>query len=155
MIKVENLRIGDLVRVCRNCWFPEGSVCIVTQLNTDRTYKENKGFVTLSRVNGTDDGSWRVWCDYIEGIPLMSAFLEKNGFNIKDSEDFSKSYIKDIDKISKHLGRYFDIEYKNGVWLVFLRVKLLPDPVLVRQIHYVHELQHILWAMGIDAALEI
>lgn len=42
MIKAENLRIGDLVRVCRNCWFPEGSVCIVTQLNTERTYKENK-----------------------------------------------------------------------------------------------------------------
>lgn len=80
---------------------------------------------------------------------------KKNGFNIKDSEDSPKNYIKDIDKISKYLGRYFDIEYKRGVWLVFLRVKLLPDPVLVRQIQYVHEFQHILWAMGIDAGFDI
>lgn len=155
MIKAEDLRIGDLVRVGRNCMFPENSVCIVTQINPERTYNEKKGVVTLSYADYNDDGPWGVWCDYIEGIPLTSAFLEKNGFNIKDSEDFSKSYIKDIDKISKHLGRYFDIEYKNGVWLVFLRVKLLPDPVLVRQIQYVHELQHILWAMGIDAVFEI
>ena len=155
MIKAEDLRIGDLVRVGRNCTFPENSVCIVTQINPERTYNEKKGVVTLSYADYNDDGPWGVWCDYIEGIPLTSAFLEKNGFNIKESEESSKSYIKDIDNISRYIGRYLDIEYKNGEWGVFLRVKLLPDTVLVRQIRYVHELQHILWAMGIDASFEI
>lgn len=93
MIKAENLRIGDLVRVCRNCWFPEGSVCIVTQLNTDRTYKENKGFVTLSRVNGTDDGPWGVWCSHIEGIPLTPAILEKMGLIQKSQKKATPSIL--------------------------------------------------------------
>ena len=166
MIKAEDIRIGDIVRVCRDCMFPEDSVCIVTQVNSERTRKEKKGCVTLSYVDGTDDGSWGVWCSHIEGIPLTPAILEKNGFNIKESEESPKSYIKDIDSSSRYLGRYLDIEYKRGEWGVFLRVKLLPDvvlvrqirlpdTVLVRQIRYVHELQHILWAMGIDAGFEI
>jgi hypothetical protein len=155
MIKAEDIRIGDIVRVCRNGWFPEGTVCLVTQINSERSYKENKGAITLSYVDGTDDGPWGVWCSHIEGIPLTPAILEKNGFNIKESEESPKSYIKDIDSSSRYLGRYLDIEYKRGEWGVFLRVKLLPDTVLVRQIRYVHELQHILWAMGIDAGFEI
>lgn len=155
MIKAEDLRIGDLVRICNDCLFPEGTVCRVIQVYPEKTYIKKEGVVTLSYIDGTDDGPWGVWCNSIEGIPLTPTLLGKNGFNIKDSEDFSKSYIKDIDKKSKHLGRYFDIEYKNGVWLVFLRVKLLPDPVLVREIQYVHELQHIFWAMGIDAVFEM
>lgn len=153
MIKVENLRIGDLVRVCRNCWFPEGSVCIVTQLNTERTYKENKGFVTLSRVNGTDDGPWGVWCSHIEGVTITPAILEKNGF---DSKEPKKSYIKFIDDSSiKIIRRYFYIERRSYGWVVFIKVKGLSDSVMIRQIKYVHEFQHILWAMGIDAGFEI
>lgn len=77
MIKAEDIRIGDLVRVCRNGWFPEGTVCIVTQVNSERTRKEKKGCVTLSYVDGTDDGSWGVWCSHIEGVPLTPAILEK------------------------------------------------------------------------------
>ena len=42
MIKAEDLRIGDIVRVCRDCAFPEGSVCIVTQINPERTYKKKQ-----------------------------------------------------------------------------------------------------------------
>lgn len=30
MIKAEDIKIGDIVRVCRDCMFPEDSVCIVT-----------------------------------------------------------------------------------------------------------------------------
>ena len=153
MIKAENLRICDLVRVCRNCWFPEGSVCIVTQLNTERTYKENKGFVTLSRVNGTDDGPWGVWCSHIEGVPLTPAILEKNGF---DSKEPKKSYIKFIDDSSiKIMRRYLYIERQRRGWEVFIKIKGFSDSVTIRHIQYVHEFQHILWAMGIDAGFEI
>lgn len=152
MIKAENLRIGDLVRVCRNCWFPEGSVCIVTQLNTERTYKENKGFVTLSRVNGTDDGPWGVWCSHIEGVIITPAILEKNGF---DSKEPKKSYIKYLGGLQGNLCRYFYIERRSYGWVVFIKVEGLSDSVMIRQIQYVHEFQHILWAMGLDAGFEI
>lgn len=152
MIKAEDIKIGDIVRVCRDCMFPEGSVCIVTQVNSERTRKEKKGCVTLSYVNGTDDGSWGVWCSHIEGVPLTPAILEKNGFNSKEPR---KCYIKYIGGSSRCLCRYFYIERTYFGWVVFLKTEWLSDSVLVRQIRYVHELQHLLWAMGIDAALEI
>lgn len=152
MIKAENLRIGDLVRVCRNCWFPESSVCIVTQINSERSYKENKGAITLSYVDGTDDGPWGVWCSHIEGIPLSPAILEKNGF---DSEEPQKSYIKYLGGLQGNLCRYFYIERRSYGWVVFIKVEGLSDSVMIRQIKYVHEFQHILWAMGIDAGFEI
>lgn len=152
MIKVENLRIGDLVRVCRNGWFPEGTVCIVTQINSERSYKENKGAITLSYVDGTDDGPWGVWCSHIEGIPLSPAILEKNGF---DSEEPQKSYIKYLGGLQGNLCRYFYIERRSYGWVVFIKVEGLSDSVMIRQIKYVHEFQHILWAMGIDAGFEI
>lgn len=152
MIKAENLRIGDLVRVCRNCWFPEGSVCIVTLINSERSYKENKGAITLSYVDGTDDGPWGVWCSHIEGIPLSPAILEKNGF---DSEEPQKSYIKYLGGLQGNLCRYFYIERRSYGWVVFIKIEGLSDSVMIRQIKYVHEFQHILWAMGIDAGFEI
>lgn len=152
MIKAEDIRIGDLVRVCSNGWFPEGSVCIVTQINSERSYKESKGCVTLSYVDGTDDGPWGVWCSHIEGIPLTPAILEKNGF---DSENPQKSYIKYLGGLSKYLCRYFYIERKSYEWVVFIKIKGASDSVKIRNIQYIHELQHILWAMGIDAAFKI
>lgn len=152
MIKAEDIRIGDLVRVCRNGWFPEGSVCIVTQINSERSYKENKGAITLSYVDGTDDGPWGVWCSHIEGIPLSPAILEKNGF---DSEDPPKSYIKYLGGLQGNLCRYFYIERRSYGWVVFIKVEGLSDSVMIRQIQYVHEFQHILWAMGLDAGFEI
>ena len=152
MIKAEDIKIGDIVRVCRDCMFPEGSVCIVTQVNSERTRKEKKRCVTLSCVDGTDDGSLGVWCSHIEGVPLTPAILEKNGFYSKEPR---KCYIKYIGGSSRCLCRYFYIERTYFGWVVFLKTEWLSDSVLVRQIRYVHELQHLLWAMGIDAALEI
>lgn len=152
MIKAEGIKIGDIVRVCRDCMFPEGSVCIVTQVNSERTRKEKKGCVTLSCVDGTDDGSLGVWCSHIEGIPLTPAILEKNGF---DSEEPQKSYIKYLGGLQGNFCRYFYIERRSYGWVVFIKVEGLSDSVMIRQIKYVHEFQHILWAMGIDAGFEI
>lgn len=152
MIKAEDIKIGDIVRVCRDCMFPEGSVCIVTQVNSERTRKEKKGCVTLSYVDGTDDGSWGVWCSHIEGVPLTPAILEKNGFYSKEPR---KCYIKYLGGLQGNLCRYFYIERRSYGWVVFIKVEGLSDSVMIRQIKYVHEFQHILWAMGIDAALEI
>lgn len=152
MIKAEDIKIGDIVRVCRDCMFPEDSVCIVTQVNSERTRKEKKGCVTLSYVDGTDDGAWGVWCSHIEGIPLTPAILEKNGF---DSEEPQKSYIKYLGGLQGNLCRYFYIERRSYGWVVFIKVKGLSDSVMIRKIKYVHEFQHILWAMGFDAGFEI
>lgn len=58
MIKAEDLRIGDLVRVSRDCAFPKGTVCIITDIHAEKTFKDKKGVVDISSVNDTDDGPW-------------------------------------------------------------------------------------------------
>ena len=54
---------------------------------------------------------------------------------------------------SRFLKRYIDIERKSSDWAVFLKYYSLSDYVLIRHIRYVHEFQHILWALGLDARL--
>ena len=152
MIKPEDLRIGDLVRVCRDCAFPEGSVCIVTQINPERTYKKKTGVVTLNYADGTDDGPWGVWCCNIEGVPLTSEILEKSDFKIIFSERY---YTQSMDDTLRCHKQYISIERKRSDWAVFIKYEHLPDHVLIRHIHYVHELQHILWALGMNANIKI
>lgn len=40
MIKPEDLRIGDLVRVSRDCAFPKGTMCVVNDIRPDKVYKD-------------------------------------------------------------------------------------------------------------------
>ena len=79
-------------------------------------------------------------------------FSKKNGF---DSEEPQKSYIKYLGGLQGNLCRYFYIERRSYGWVVFIKVEGLSDSVMIRQIKYVHEFQHILWAMGFDAGFEI
>lgn len=37
----------------------------------------------------------------------------------------------------------------------FIKYRSLHEYALLRKIHHVHELQHILWALGLDAELKI
>ena len=51
MIKPEDLRIGDLVRVSRDCMFLKDTLYIVTEIHPDRQYEDKKGVVSLKAVN--------------------------------------------------------------------------------------------------------
>lgn len=79
MIKPEDLRIGDLVRTNRDCAFPKGTKCVVTDIRPEKVYKDKVGIVGLIATYD-DDGPWGAWCCSIEGIPLTPELLEKNGF---------------------------------------------------------------------------
>lgn len=151
MIKAEDLRIGDLVRVSRDCAFPKGTVCIITDIHAEKTFKDKKGVVDISSVNDTDDGPWGTWCCNIEPIPLTPEILEKNGFKVR----VSRVYYTKLIGYANFLQRNIAIERKRNDWAVFIRYKKMPDSVLLRHIQYIHELQHILWALGLDANLKI
>lgn len=151
MIKAENLRIGDLVRVSAKGAFDKGTICTVVAVSNVFYCKKQRGIVELRPINSYEMPQGVGSCD-IEGIPLTPAILEKNGF---DSEEPQKSYIKYLGGLKGYLCRYFYIERRSYGWVVFIKVEGLSDSVMIRQIKYVHEFQHILWAMGIDAALEI
>lgn len=86
MIKAEDLRTGNLVRVNHDCMFPKGTMCVVTDINPLKVFDDKKGVVTLYAINDEDDGPWGVWCNYVEGIPVTPEILNKNGKEIYEGD---------------------------------------------------------------------
>lgn len=153
MIEPKDLRIGDLVQVIRDCAFPRGTLCAISEIHPKKTHEDKKGVVSLSYADGTDDGPWGEWCCNIEGIPLAPEILTKNGFKEEVLGDY---YTTPIDnKKGFTLARFLSVERKRCDWAVFIKYHSLGDYALVRKIQYVHELQHILWALDKDSQLKI
>lgn len=151
MIKPEDLRIGDLVMVSNdNCMIPKGALCEVVAIDSERACEDKKGLAgLLQTVREEWEFSHGVWCNNIEGIPLTPKLLEKNGFKVRVSRVYYTKLIGD----ANFLQRKIAIERKRNDWAVFIRYKKIPDSVLLRHIQHVHELQHILWALGLNAEL--
>lgn len=147
MIKPEDLRIGDLVRVSHDCAFPKGTMCVVTDIRPEKALKDKKGVVSLSAINDDDDGPWGAWCCYIEGIPLTPELLEKNGF--KEEQHQKEGTSEWYDYYHYDLGINIVYEVEGNKFAAYLDGKKL------REIKYVHELQHILWALGLNAELKV
>ena len=141
MIKVEDLRIGDIVRVCCDCEFSEGTVCTVSEIGIINIIEERKGIVSLIPINGINDNSLEVWCSDIEGIPLTPEILKKNGWI---------SY-KKLPLSYEHKGYRFGVEFQSHSELVSVSIGLM----IFHRFKYIHELQHILWALGIDTEFKI
>ena len=150
MINAEDLRIGDIVQINKDCTFLKDILYIVTDIHPDRQYKDKKGAVTLKAAN-EDYGPWETWCCNIDGVPVTPEILEKNGFKVR----VSRVYYTKLIGYANFLQRNIAIERKRNDWAVFIRYKKMPDSVLLRHIQYVHELQHILWTLGLDAELKI
>lgn len=145
MIKPEELRIGDYVRVSSdNCMIPKGALCEVVAIDSERTCEDKKGLAGLLQVVREEwEFSHGVWCDYIEGILLTPDILEKNGFEMReDTVVYAKNRFS-LKPLDDEKG------YQVGLGsLHFFYVK-------VKIVKYVHEFQHILWALGEDANLKI
>ena len=147
MIKPEDIRIGDLVRANRDCAFPKGTICAVSDINPLKVFNDKKGVVSLSAINDDDDGPWGAWCCYIEGIPLTSEFLKKNGF--KEEQHQKEGASEWYDFYHYDLGINVVYEVEENKFTAYLDGKKL------REIKYAHELQHILWALGLNAELKV
>ena len=152
MIKPEDLRIGDLVSVSRDCAFPKGTMCVVYDINPLKVFNDKKGVVSLSAINDDDDGPWGVWCSNTEGIPVTPEILNKNDFK---EEAVGERYTKPLDNEQYSLARYLAVEWESGNWAVYIKYYRLYDYTLLREIKYVHDLQHILWALGLKAELKL
>lgn len=145
MIKPEKLRIGDYVRVSSdNCMIPQGALCEVVDIDSEWSCEDKKGIVGLLQTDREEwDFSHGVWCEGIEGIPITPEILEKNGFEMREDTVVYAKYRLSLKPLEDEKG------YKVGLGsLRFLYVK-------VKIVKYVHEFQHILWALGEDANLKI
>lgn len=143
MIKAEDLRIGDLVRINENCSLKEGVISYITEIRT-RGIFEKEDFVRLKHFDS--DWEFGVWCRNIDPIPLTTEILEKNGFEMREGTVFyakNRLALKPLDE-----GKGYQV-YQVGLGSLRLFY------VEVRFVKYVHELQHILWALGKDANLKV
>lgn len=153
MIKAEDLRTGDFVRVSHKCSIPEGTVCVVTEIYPERTSGDKKGIVRLSYTDDTDDGPWGVWCCNVEGIPVTPGILRNNDFKEEVEGKYFTRPIKA--RAGSALARFLALERKKYAWAIFIKYYNVTGYALLCHIKYVHELQHILWALGLDANLKI
>lgn len=129
MIKAKDLRIGDIVR-----------------------YGKNTITILAVHANGGvcfTDGKDQLYAEdvLLEPILLTPEILEKSGWK-KRTEGW---YFM---MISKYMYLSVEFGYENGI-RVFL--KRTTDGIYVKLniANNVHELQHILWALGKDANLKI
>ena len=145
MIKAEDLRIGDLVIVNENCSLEQGTIGKVSEVRSTPLYKENEGSIGLKPISN-DRWPWGVLCRNIDPIPLTPEILEKNGYKDILYQKLPWTYYrKENSKVQVGYNCESD---KNPFSVVKGRVGL-------KRVNYVHELQHILWALGLDANLKI
>lgn len=146
MIKAADLRIGDLVIVNENCSLEQGTIGKVSEVRSTPLYKENEGSIGLKPISN-DRWLYGVLCRNIDPIPLTPEILEKNGWK-KRTEGW---YFM---MISKYMYLSVEFGYENGI-RVFLKRTTDGLYVKLNVANNVHELQHILWALGLDANLKI
>lgn len=147
MIKAEDLRIGDLVIVNDNCSLEQGTIGKVSEVRSTPLYKENEGSIGLKPIPD-DRWSWVVLCCNIDPIPLTPEILKKNEFDYLNEEvvTYNKRIHRGTILVLRPYGKVFDVIIKRN-WHA--------RDCHIRYIEYIHELQHLLWALGRNANLKI
>lgn len=152
MIKAEDLRIGDLVRVremkiCR--FIPEDVAYKVTQIISKDLLINNRSSVCLCLTNPKQkQKEWPISCESLLPIPLTREIFEKNEFDYLNEEvvTYSKRIHRGTILVLRPYGKVFDVIIKRN-WHA--------RDCHIRYIEYIHELQHLLWALGRNANLKI
>lgn len=139
MINAEDLRIGDIVQTNKDCMFPKGTMCVVTDINPLKVFDDKKGVVTLYAINDEDDGPWGVWCNYVDGVPVTPEILRNNGFKEEVEGKYFTRPIKA--RAGSSLARYLAVERKKYAWAIFIKYYNVTGYALLCHIKYVHELQ--------------
>lgn len=150
MIKPENLRIGNFVIVSNDDYMiPKGTLCEVVAIDSEMACEDKKGFVYLFQtVRDEWELSHGIWCDGIEGIPINSEFLRKNGWNdVRHNIDMDRfEWI-----VWEHPESCVEIQFypHANEYSVFYCGNELCD------IAYVHELQNILASLKENVMITI
>ena len=149
MIDAKELRIGDIVRMLDE----NGNLkpCKVVGVDMEICHNsKNRGFLQgAAHLRPFDlpdkDPSDSRWCVDIAPIPLTPEILEKNEWRnrkefgeywfIPRNEDYE---LLALDKIEDEYSIYIEENCTNFDY-----------------IRYVHQLQHLLWALGLNADMEI
>lgn len=113
-----------------------------------------KGVVCLENIEGTEIGDKGyllgdccAWVKHIVPIPLTPGILEKNGWNKEPSENVTW-YKYRTDKSSLYICKD---SFNKKDWLVCVAL----DKHYIANINYVHQLQHLLFGLGLNLEMEV
>ena len=137
MIHQKDLRLGDLVQITVDLpEYKQGDIFIVIDIS--------EVYIGLRSPSESDcRPDMYTIRDHIEGIHLTPEILEKNGFEMREGTVVYAKYRLSLKPLEDEKG------YQVGLGsLRFFYVK-------VKIVKYVHEFQHILWALGEDENLKI
>lgn len=135
MIHQKDLRLGDLVQITVDLpEYKRGDIFVVIDIS--------EVYIGLRSPSESDcRPDMYTIRDHIEGIHLTPEILEKNGWE--------QEYYAPI--IYDHTGHDIEISFLR----TSKRCLVLLNDISLCEIQYVHQLQHILWALGEDANLKI
>ena len=118
-----------------------------------------KGVVCLENIEGAEFGDEGylsddccAWVKDIVPIHLTPKIIENDGFEVRYSGMYCT---KSINCRCGFLQRYIAIERKNNDWAVFIKYKSISDYALLCHIKYVHQLQHLLFGLGLNSEMEV
>lgn len=123
-----------------------------------------KGVVRLENIEGTEFGDKGyllaeccAWVKDIVPIPLAPAILEKNGWNkeVMSREVKNSHWVYTKPDIEEY--GYFPIYIEKGIGKEFDVYPFTDNNVCkqIAYIKYVHQLQHILFGLGLDSEMEL
>lgn len=137
MIHQKDLRLGDLVQITVDLpEYKRGDIFVVIDIS--------EVYIGLRSPSESDcRPDMYTIRDHIEGIHLTPEILEKNGFEMREG---TVVYMK-----NRLALKPLEDEKGYQVGLGSLRTFY----VKVKIVKYVHQLQHILWALGEDANLKM
>lgn len=153
MIKPEDFKIGDLVKVSHDCILPKGAICVVAGINPKKILEDKKGTVCLSATNDDYGGPWWTWCCNIEGIPVTPEILRNNDFKEEVEGKYFTRPIKA--RFGSLLARYLVVERKKYAWAIFIKYYNVTGYALLCHIKYVHELQLVLKIMKFSPKIKV
>lgn len=136
MIKAEDLRLGDIVSTKI---YDKVKLGVVSSIAMD-----TKGIHLLNIIDKQFRGYFVI---DVEGVPLTPELLEKNAFKHEQHQKDSNSEWHDFYHYDLGINIVYEVE--ENKFAAYLDGKKL------REIKYVHELQHILWALGLNAELKV
>lgn len=118
-------------------------------------FARNKVFKVISSHNGSilhvvilgDNETYRIYGDSVRPIPITSEILEKNGWDKEPSEN-ATWYKYRTDKSNLYICKD---SFNNKDWLVCVAL----DKHCVTNINYVHQLQHLLFGLGLNHEMEV
>lgn len=138
MIKAEDLRLGDIVSTKI---YDKVKLGVVSSIAMD-----TKGIHLLNIIDKQFRGYFVI---DVEGVPLTPELLEKNAFKHEQHQKDSNSEWHDFYHYDLGINIVYEVAKKGIPFAVYLDGKKL------REIQYAHELQHILWALGLNAELKV